>query len=393
MIYLVKAWFARPSFCYLKYLVLGSLILTLASCQEKEVVEYRFEERLSKGFNYELEKIDSFLIPKSITDEIAFGRLANFNDSLIYLGIGSATRDFHIYHFAVQRFYTVPIDYGLSLSPHLGLSVQDSLLLISNGYEFGVWAFDFSGQVVVSNLRQPIMLPSKHYCVVAHFDFYNDTHLNDGKRTYFRIGRHSTSTGQKEFYTTPAYIRLDSLNQNTDFSFFFDYPSSYSNASEYHQRDFALSSAIGLNGELVISIPRDSCLYVLGNGEPYRVLAKSRYHQENMMIPWGASLAERKNVMMKDNFYTFLFYNPVKKEYYRFFNWSNDLIDDSGLGASWSILVLDSSFNMLGEFLVPDHLGFSMEKAFVFEGKLVLLKTSESDEYIHFSQLDLKPSL
>jgi hypothetical protein len=372
----------------------GIFVVLFFACSEDSdfrVYEEFTVENSQEKFGYQT--YENFIIPHSRIQNIAFGKFGLLNDSLIYYGIEKDSLWVQIYFLQTGKIHNVNTFRGFSLSPHFSISISDSFIVLSNGYEFGILVYNLKGKLIISNMREKIVLPSKQLAVIAHFDLYNDTHLESDGKFVFRLSGYNVSTSGKPFYESPAYILLDSLNQRQNFNLLFYYPKEYLSSTNYHQRDFALSSVLNGDYELLISIPRDHFLYLTGNGKRQKFLAKSEFTQGFSSIPRKASLVERKNVIMNDNYYTFFIQNRNKNEYYRFFKHKtiSDYEMTKSETGSWSVLLIDSTYNTFGEVLFPGGSGYIMQNAFPYRQGIILQNLNFTDDQAHFDYIAFYP--
>ncbi len=328
----------------------GLIVFLAFSCgdQANSSVDraYPFEPRNSLGRNVEIQIVDTFFLHKDSIEHMYFSRLGEIDGRPVFYGINKYTSKVEIFFLDKYQKITIPIINGFSFSPHFSISIDDDLLMISNGYEFGAIIYDLNGELIWSGLKKSILLPDEKYVVVSHYDL-NDTHLINKKYIAYRVTYPNMADHELEFYKNPVYLLKERKASTDKILPRFYFPEEYLK-EKYHSRDFAISAVLNEKDELIVSIPRDTCLYVVGNTSQFRIQANCGYYEQPKLTDRVYSLSDMKRSVHEDGFYTYLLRNNSTKELYRVYKHPST---DSTYSTPYcfTIVVLDSNFDLIGE--------------------------------------------
>jgi len=150
-------------------------------------------------------------------------------------------------------------------------------------------------------------------------------------------------------------VKIDNIISSANgYSSFSEYPNNYKTGNNYY--NYGPNIYVGLNNQIISSYQANHNIYIYKNSELIAQKAcRSNFIYEFDNIPdeYNSNLSYCQTFIGKEPKYTKFIVDPYNKWYYRITKLRMSLKKTDMKNAKWSIIILNDSFDIIGEALLP----------------------------------------
>jgi len=214
----------------------------------------------------------------------------------------------------------------------------------------GVFLFDSSGTIINKfsiDFNYPPNPIASNFFIFSKSLYYSWLPKSD-------MGTRSTRKQTFETISPICKVNIDGILNSDCFSSFGVYPNNYKTGNNYY--DYGPSIFVGLNNQIITSYAADNNIYIYKNSELVaQKTCKSNFINEFKDIPddYISNLSYCQTYLGEEPKFTKLIIDPYSKRYYRVTKLRVDLGKADVKSAKWSMVIMNESFDVIGEALLP----------------------------------------